>query len=357
MHTPIRLAAAALLVGGALAVAADPPPLVAPVSPPGTAVRVRLPMLGKTATSSFKARIPEPKGKTGGGADITLYVDTLFSGVTATTQQWKAWGFTVPADRNAVLPELVIPGGQLAPKPAKGRDIEFRLTNVRVSLYEAPGGDKGGITNTLTVPLGALTGGADRASEPRVHFADRFIELTAPAAAVKRLNTGDDKWPDLQSTTDEKLLPAHVPLNGAALKFVSVNGLTQYTRPTGKVEAVAGGLNISGGSPIVMSVSVARGCGVELDREVNPSSGKVKELRLGPITGPGVKGAKDFVLKNVTVAINPGEDHSYIWLTSAFPEEYFKDGVYGCEPDGNWKLHGRVKPEHLDDLKNRNKKR
>lgn len=356
MLTPSRLTAVALLVSGALvAGAAEPAPLVKPVTPAGGA-RVRLPMTGKTATSAFKARIPRPKGKSGEAADITLHVGTLSGGTRASIQQWKAWGFEVPENRLGVIPELVIPGAQIAPKPAKGRDVEFRLANVKVSLYEAPGGEKGGINNALGIPLSVLTGGADRAVEPRVHFADRFIELSAPTSAVKRLNAGDPTSPDPQVTADDKLLPAFVPMNGAMVGFVSVNGQTRYTRSTGKVEPVVAGLNIGAGAPITMSVSMARGCGVELDKEVRPTSGKVGELRLGPITGPGVKGQKDFVLKNVTVAISGSEDHSFIWLGSAFAEEYFKDGVYGCGPDGGWRLHGRVKPEHLDDQKNRPKK-
>ena len=33
---------------------------------------------------------------------------------------------------------------------------------------------------------------------------------------------------------------------------------------------------------------------------------------------------------------------------SAFVEEYFKDGVFACGTDGEWRLHGRVKPEYFD---------
>jgi len=350
MHTLIRLAAVVLLGGAALAGAAEP--LVKPVAPPGNAVRIRLPMVGKTASCVFKAQIPKPKGKPGEVNEITLHVGT-HSGVSSTIQQWKAWGFEVPADRNAELPELIIPGILVTPKPAKGRDIEFKLTKIKVSLYEAPGGEKGGISNALSLPLSALTGGADRVFEPRVHFADRLIELSAPATAVKKLGTGAEKLADLELTDDPKLLPAFIALNTTAVPFASVNGKTQYTRPTGKTETVTAGLHIGGGSAIIMSVSMARGCGVEMDREVNPSEGKVKELRLGPITGPGVKGQKDFVLKDVTVVISGSEDSSHIWLSSAFAETYFKDGVYGCEPSGAWKLHGRVKPDLLDDQKNR----
>lgn len=325
-------------------------PLVKPVAP-GGAVRVRLPMIGKTATGAFKGQIPKPKGA--GTNDVTVYVG-LHGGVSSTIQQWKAWGFEVPPNRQAVLPELVIPGIDAQPKLAKGRDVEFKLTKIPVSLYEAPGGEKGGISNTLSIPLSLLVAAGANPADTRVHFADRLIEFSAPPATAKKLGAGVEKLADLELTDDPQLLAAYIPMTAAAVPYVSVNGKTQYKRPTGKELPVTAGLTLGGGG-IVMSVGMARGCDVELDREMNPSSGKVKELRLGPIAGPGVKGPpKDFVLKDVTVVISGNEDSSHIWLGSEFVVKYFKDGVYAQDGPA-WKLHGRVKPEHTDDQKNRGK--
>lgn len=347
MLRPARLAALAVLASASLVGAVDP--LVKPVAPGGGAVRVRLPMIGKTATSAFKAQIPKPKG---GASEVTVYVST-YPGVTTTIQQWKAWGFD-PANRNATLPELIIPGLDAAPKAGKGRDVEFKLTRIPVSLYEAPGGDKGGISDTLAIPLNLLVG-AGGPADVRVHFADRLIEFSPKSASVKKLGTGAEKLADLELTDDAKLAVAHIPTGAfGGLSFAAVNGKTQYKRPTGKVENVTAGIDLNGGG-ILMSVSMARGCGVELDSEKNPRVGVVKELRLGPIAGAGVKGLpKDFVLRDVKVDISDGEDHSHIWLSSEFVEKYFKDGVYA--QDGTaWKLHGRVKPEFFDDQKNRPK--
>lgn len=353
MFQPVRLVSAAVLASAALfaGAAGAVDPLVKPVAPGGGAVRVRLPMIGKTATSAFKAQIPKPKG---GASEVTVYV-SMYSGVTTTIQQWKAWGFDVPANRNAVLPELIISGVDAAPKAGKGRDVEFKLAKIPVSLYEAPGGDKGGISDTLSIPLSLLVAAGASPADTRVHFADRLIEFSAKSASAKKLGTGAEKLADLDLTDDSKLLVAHIPTNAfGGLAFAAVNGKTQYKRPTGKVENVTAGIDLNGGG-ILMSVSMARGCGVELDSEKNPRVGVVKELRFGPIAGAGVKGLpKDFVLRDVKVDISDGEDHSHIWLSSEFVEKYFKDGVLA--QDGNaWKLHGRVKPEFFDDQKNRPK--
>ena len=360
MFTQSRLLVAALfLTLVAFAGAADPLPVVKPVVPGGGSVRVRIP-LGppKAELTQFKAHIPKPKGKKGETIDITVGVSIQPGNPGVSLQQWKAWGFDVPDNRMGVLPELIIPGAQLAPKPTKGRDVEFRITNLKLSIQEVAGGDTAGLTNTIGLSLRELTGGADRAFEPRVYFADRFLELTAPGAAVKKLNAGDMTSPDPQLTADDKLAPGFIPFTTAAyplVVFVSVNGQTQYISAKGDTLPVIGGMASSGMAPpgIIMSVNMARGCGVELNKEMGPTTGKVRELRFGLMTGSGFKAQKDLVLKDVTVWISNDESSSFIWLGPAFADTYFKDGVYGCASDGVWRLHGRVKPELIEDVKTR----
>ena len=46
----------------------------------------------------------------------------------------------------------------------------------------------------------------------------------------------------------------------------------------------------------------------------------------------------------------------FLWVGPRFVEEHFKDPVYACGTDGVWKLHGRVKPDLLLDVKTRPKK-
>ena len=79
-------------------------------------------------------------------------------------------------------------------------------------------------------------------------------------------------------------------------------------------------------------------------------TGTVSELRLGLQTGPGFKAQKDFVLKDVPVYVNDDKTSAAVWLGPRFVEKYFTDGVYGYGADGGWRLHGRVKPEDLDDV-------
>jgi hypothetical protein len=240
--------------------------------------------------------------------------------------------------------------------------VEIRITNVKVKIEERPGGGNEFFGCDFALSLRDLTAGADKTFEPRVYFADRFFELTVPGAAVKRLNSGDIASPDPGATAGD-FVPAVGTLHGAVyptFAFASVNGLTKYTTPTGKTETVNVGVSSLTNYPvpgIVMTVQTARGCGVELakvPRDGETVDGKVKELRLGLLTGPGFKVQKDFVLKDVTVQVD-GDDksQSFIWLGPRFIEKYFTDGVYGCGSDGVWRLHGRVKAEFLEDIKTR----
>lgn len=345
------LVLASLLVACALGSAADPPPLLKPVAPGGDAARLRFAALvpkDQPADAVFKARIAKPKGKKGEYTDVTLVVTSL-SAPTHSIQQWKAWGLEVTADRVGVLPELVLTGAQTnAPKTAKGRDAEYRVTNLKVPLYEAPGGEKGGVTNVLTIPFSALAG----AGETRFHVGDAFLEFTARGA--RKLATSDQPLGEVAVSSDAKLKAATVPMTGPAFNYVSVNGFTQYQRPNGTPERVVGVLSIGdGGSDITMSVTMARGCGAQLDKEAGATSATVKELRLGPTTGPDLKGQRDFVLRDVTVSINSDESQSVVWFGTGFVAKHFKDGIYAQDPNGAWKLHGRVKPEETDDIKTR----
>jgi hypothetical protein len=365
MRTLSRLTAAALLAALCGYVpAADPPaPLVKPVAPAAGSTRARVPVAeDKNTVMQFKAQIPKPQGKKGETIDVTVMIESLPNVKIVTLKKWKSWGFEVPANRVGVIPELIVPAAQVAPKPAKGRDVELRFQNVEVDIVEPGGGEEPTAGCDLRLCLRDLTKGADRTFEPRVYFADKFLELTVANAAVKRLNTGDATSPDPTATADKKLVPAMGAMRATgypAFAFASVNGLTQYKTAAGKMETVNAGVSSAtnyAAPGIVMTVNTARGCGVELEKQPGDGEsvpGKVKELRLGLLTGPGFKTQKDLVLKDVTVLVIDDKTQSFIWLGARFVEEYFTDGVYGCGPDGVWRLHGRVKAELLQDIKMR----
>ena len=363
MRTLSRLTAAVLLFAlGALGAAADDPaPLVKPVVPTGNTARVRVPVAEDESTfMQFKAQFLNPKGKKGELIRAKVLLDTLPNPGKVGLKTWKEWGFEVPANRVGVIPELIIPADQIAPKAPKGGDVEFRATNVRVQIYEAPAGEPAVYGDCdLWLSLRDLTGFGEKTFEPRVHFADKFLELTVPGPALKRLNTGEATAPDPKATGGE-LVPAFGQLTGVTptFAFASVNGLTSYKTPTEKVERVNVAVSSITNYPapgILMTVNTARGCGVEMEKlpangETVP--GKVKEFRLGLLTGAGLQAQKDFVLKDVTVHVIDDKTNAFIWLGPRFVEAYFKDGVYGCGADG-WRLHGRVKPELLEDIKTR----
>jgi hypothetical protein len=356
-----RLTAALLLAAlGGLAGAADaPPPLVKPAAP-GNGIRARAPVTENNSTfMHFRAQVHKG-GKKGELIDVRVALDTLPNPPQVTPQRLKAWGYEPPASGTFVLPELVIVGGQFAPKPAKGRDVELRIPNLKLKVVEQPGGGDEYAECAMSVSLRDLGVGTDRAAEPRLYFADKFFEVTLPGGAVKKLNTGDVASPDPQATAGE-LVPAFGAMgsgNYPVFAYAAVNGLTKYTTPTGKVETVNVGVaSLSPGEPgVTMTLNTARGCGVVLEKPVpegGTAPGKVKEFRLGLLTGPGFKAQKDIVIKDLTVDVIDDKSQAFVWLGSRFVEKHFTDGVYGCGSDGVWRLHGRVKPELLEDIKTR----
>lgn len=363
MTFPPRLFAALLLGAvAALGSAADPAPLVKPVAPPNGSARVRLPViLDGQSSAHLKGAIADPKKK-GATIPVKVLLDTLPNVGQVSLKTWKGWGFEVPANRVGVLPELALSGARLPSKGGKGGDIEYRATNVKLSIIEPPGGGEVAPGCDLWVSVRDLVGGSEARSEPRYYFADRFLELTAPGAAAKKLNTADVVIPDPEPTEGE-LVPAAGPCparNGVPMfAFASVNGRSEYVTGAGRPERVNVMVSLvtSYAPPgIVMTLNTARGCGVELEKQPGDGAvvtGKAKEFRLALNTGPDYKGAKDFVLKDVTVAVTDDKTSAAVWVGPPFVETYFADGVFGCGPDGNWRLYGRVKPEHLADPKTR----
>lgn len=354
------LAALALL--GTVGAGAEPAPLLKPVTPAGGAARVRLPVTEDAQTfAQLKGTIPNPKKK-GETVAVKVLIDTLPNVGRVSLKTWKDWGFEVPANRLGTLPELVVTGTQLGTKGTKGGDIEFRATNIRLSIVEPPAGSEAAFGCDLWVSVRDLTGGTDRAAEARFHFADRFLELTAPGAAVKKLATADVVVPEPKGAEGE-LVPvagAQALRNGVpTFAFAAINGRAEYVTPAGKTEKVNAMVSsITNYAPpgVLMTLNTARGCGVELEKQPADGetvTGKVKELRLALLTGPDLKVPKDFVLKDISVAVIDEKTIAAVWLGPRFVEEYFADGVLGCGADGVWKLHGRVKPELLADPKTR----
>lgn len=354
-------AAACLLAAGALVASADDPaPLVKPIAPPTNSARVRVPIAeGEGTFVQFRAQFANPKKK-GETTSAKVLLDTLPNPGRVGLKTWQDWGFEVPANRIGVIPELIISAAQLPSKAGKGGDVEFRVKNVKVQIYEPPAGQSAVFGDCdLWLSLRDLTGGADKTFEPHLYFADKFLELTAPNAVLKKLPTAELPVPDPKATAGE-LVPAFGAIGAdTAFAFASVNGLTQFKTPTGKVErvnVVVSSITNYSAPGIVMPVSAARGCGVEMEKLPAGGKavpGKVKEFRLGLATGAGFKAPKDLVLKDVTVYVLDDKSGAVIGVGPRFVEEYFTDGVYGSASDGGWRLYGRVKPELLADVKTR----
>jgi hypothetical protein len=354
----------------ALAPADEPAPLLKPVAPRPNTVRVRV------ATSEEKgsfyhvrARVPTANGKK--EVDVRVAFEVRPGKAAVAAKKWTSWGYDLPANKVGILPELVIPGVQVAPDPKKaGRDVELRLPGMRVEIIEPPGGADTVLGCDLLVSLGDVTRHTDRAFEPRLHFADNFLELTVPAGSVRRACTGFDDPPPPGVSPDAELVPvaAATKTRGLAVfTTAALNGLARYPGPDGKEVpvnmTVSSTTNCPGG--VIMTMGTARGCKVELEGkeitglgtgfETAIVKGTVKELRIGVQSGPGFRNRQDVVLKDVTVFVDKNDSGHMVWLGPNFWREHFKDVVYSCGPDGAWTLLGRVKPEQLKDVKTRPK--
>ncbi|MBA4189700.1 MAG: hypothetical protein C0467_17075 [Planctomycetaceae bacterium] len=372
MRAPFRLALSFAMFGLAFAAAEaqEPGPLLKPAMPPTSSTRVRV----QTSEENpiffhFAAKVTDPKQKDK-SHDVVVAFDCLPGKGYVSLKKWKSWGFEVPANRVGVLPELVIPCSQLAPKLSKGRDTEVRLTNIKLEIVEPPGDGDTVLLSDLLISIQELTRGADRAFETRVYFGDKFMEFTVPNAVVKRLGTGDDTpLPEPAVSPDKDLLPVVGPMtiyHGVpTFSYASVDGQATYKLPEGKNETINVGVTSTMNWPdgIMMTIGTARGLGIMVEQgkdlkgigagfDAMVGKAKLKEFRLGFLTGSNLKVPKDLVVKDVTIVVDRNNSSHFVWIGPRFLDAHFTDPVYACEPTG-WKLYGRVKPELLMDIKTR----
>src|SRR5262245_58489578 len=148
-----------LLAGAAAALAADEPaPLLKPVTPTGGNVRVRVATTEKPhGFYHFAAQVPKAKDKKGEMVDVTVAFECRPNRSYVTAKKWQSWGYDIPANKVGVLPELVIPGVQLAPKTTKGRDVEVKITNLKVEIIEPPGNADTILKCDLLIPMNDFT--------------------------------------------------------------------------------------------------------------------------------------------------------------------------------------------------------
>lgn len=366
----IFFAGAALAAVGA-APGDAPAPLLKAVVPTGSNVRVRVPVIEERMTTmQFKGKVPGARAKKGEMIEVNVGIENLPGPSYVSAKRWQSWGYEVPPNKIAVVPELILLGLQVAPKASKGFDVQIKMPAMRLEIIEPPGGVETVRGCDIFLSLKELTRNTDRTYLTRFYFQDKFFELTAPAGAVKRLGSGDEPPPEPATTADAGLVPFACPMRaGPLFAYCSVNGLTQYKTAAGAVEMVNAGVSSTNDWPtgVMMTIGAARGCGVELDQttdekglgatfETRVLKGKIKELRLGAMTGPDFKSQKDIVIQDLTVWVDKSNSGHFMWLGPRFLDTYFKDQVMACGPDGQWQLYGRAKFDILEDIKLRPKK-
>lgn len=361
----------------------DPPPLLKVVTPTKNQVRVRIPMDGGVHdVSQIRAQVPSKKKKQQQQQpkqpeliDVTVAISSQPGQCHITAKKLRSWGYDAVARKEFVLPELLIPASQIAPDAKQnGRDVLVRLTNIKLQVVEVPAAAKDSIyTCDFSLTTTELFKAAERTMEPRLAFKDKFLEFTVNANAVKRLGTSDMAGMEVTADPSSMLVPAIGPMivrNGRPVfAYASVNGIESYKLANGTVVPVDVRIvSVVNWDPgIVLSIGLARGCKVEMNQEGNGEvgigvdantvmiPGKVAELRLGFYTGANYKVQKDFVLKDIKVVVDKNASEGFVWLGRKFIAKHFKDGVYAAGSDGAWKMHARLDPETLFDIKTRKK--
>ena len=343
---------------------AQPPkdPLLKAVTAPAGQVRVRVPLTeGEKLAIQMRGQVPNPKKK-GEYIDCSAALDTMNKSV-VTSKMLEKWGYK-PMGMTFVLPELLLSGNQVGAKSGK-TDLFFRVQNLKFDVVEmSPDGTDQLFGADMIVNLPDVLRSASRTHEARFNFPDRFLDMSVPQMAVKRPGTGDELLPEPTPSDDPKLTVVACPLSltpGLSFTGSSINGQDTFTMPSGKVQPVTPFLASAthGGSGIIMNIGMARALKLDVDLTKEAVKGSstdkrlrlieytVKELRLGTMTGPGLKTPQDLVFTDVPIWIETTESEPMMWIGYPFLVKHFKDGVLAYTADGKAAMHGRVAPELL----------
>jgi hypothetical protein len=360
----LRPPALALAAGLALAAAAAEPPLLRPANPPAGHTRVRFPLKGgEDPVLQFvgKGKVPRAGGKKGDLIDVSVSLSTV-PHCQATDKMLARWGYKGVPNESVILPEVFLTGSQLSPKLAKGADVVYRIPSVKVWVVDVDANGKSEqISGTdLMLHLPEITGGADRVMEPRLYFTDRFLDLSLPAATFKKPNTGAEAPADPPSKAPAGLTPFVAPLTdpkGPAFAGATINGQDTVKVP-GKAEPLVVYLSASteGMEDFYVSLGAAQPLGVKVDpTKTGFEKARVQELRLVFNTGPGFKAKKEFVLTDTPVNVNMLDSSVTVAIGPTFVNKHFPDAVFTVGSDGAAKLHGRVDPKKLAEVRPRKK--
>ena len=377
MRFPGRGALFGLAVGLSVSLtptaADEPAPLLKPAAPPAGQVRVRIPVEpGFPKTVAFSAQVPHGKNKQKRD-DVVVAFDAIPGPSYITVKKLESLGYDRPNGKEFVLPELTIPAAQVAPKAPQGHDVVVKLTNLKLTVINNPASADDSIyLRDFSLSSATLFGGAERAIQPRLHFGDEFLEVTLPASKVKASGTGDLPLPEVKAGADAKLAAAFAPTvvrsGRPVLAYAAVNGQSSFKLAGKQVIPVDALVSSITNTPdgVIVTLGLARGCNVEMEGNAGGMAatgtdvkstlipGKIKELRLGVYTGKGLREQKDIVIKDLPVSVDKNESQPYMLLGQKFIDAHFAEGVYAGDSTG-WKLHGRVNPDLLDDIKNRGK--
>ena len=387
-----RLAASVVAIVALVALmpAADEPaaaPLLKEVKAgPGT-LRVRIPVKpGFPDPMSFAAQVPRAKKKSE-LIDVKVAFEVMPGQSYVTVKKLESWGYEPGKAKEFVLPELLVPATQVSPKPTKGSDAVIRLSNVKLTVIADPA-SKDDTVHMADISLSSTTlfQYADRAADARTSFADKFIELTVPAAtAVRRPGTDAVAAADVSVSPDGKLVPSvgstvnrTIPSDNPAMMrgmpvftYAAVDEQDSYKTPDGKTIPVSVAVSTISNMPsgVMVTLGLARGVKIDFDAAAAGQAaigvdmksafvpGKIKQLRLGLTVDKKAKGQKeqkDIVIKDIPVMVDKNISEGYLLIGQKFIDTYFIDGVYTNSSEG-WKLHGRTNPELLFDIKTRKK--
>jgi len=352
----------AVLAFASLATAAEP--LVKPATIPAGSTRLRFHLESDNGSAyRVKALVLPPKTAKKGTEPTaaTIAIDTALGDMGyITVKKLKSFGFDVPVGQIVILPEVLLLGETLGPKPKPG-ELRAKANNIKLMVLDKAYGSEDSIGGAdFQVNIDALLQGTPSQSQAWVFFGKTPIfDANYPEKSLVRPPTDAGAAP-VTEFTPEALAEGRVPMMitlraGYQLPYNGFHGKPAMAGP--RVVFSLGNVREPG-----MYVTAKMATMYELkpdpdakDLEVfadfnkkgKAVMGLIKDIRIPVGIESGFKTARELTSKDQPLILDQEQQNPALYVGPGYFGPLLQNPVMATGPDGITRVYGYVEPKSV----------
>ncbi len=362
MARSLRLAFGCVVASLAgLAPAAEP--LVKPATIPVGATRLRFPLESDNGSAyRLKALIPPPKTAKKGTEPLpaTIAIDTALGDTGyITVKKLKSFGYDVPVGQTAILPEVLLLGETVGPKPKAG-EVRAKANNLKLVVLEKAYGSEDTVGGAdLQVNLDVLLQGTAAQSQAWVYFGKTLLmDANYPEKSLIRPPTEAGATPTEfvpeEPTADRVPMMItlrtgyQMPLNGfhgkpAATGPRVVFSLGQIREPGIYVTAKMAKMYELKPDPDAKELEIF----ADFNKKGKAMMGLIKDIRIPVGIDAGFKTARELTSKEQPLILDQEQQTPALYVGPGYFGPLLQNPIMAVGPDGVARVYGYIEPKSV----------